>query len=569
MMRKILLLMTLPLMLAACGRDDADDPAVTDSRDTPASAASAAGDPALFERIDADTIYLFANLSPMPEDLVDQFWEPLESLSEMNRQTYGQMAEAAEDESLLAAALLREVGKIDSRAAWEARGLHSNGHWAVHSIGLFPVVHWQLVDAAAFEATLERLAADANIELTRRDVGGQSIIWAPMEDAGLAIHYDDDYATLALIADDEALLRRVANVDKAGTSLDPGTLAGFNRARGFAPYGSGYVDFVTLFDRLLTDDDPFISAARGSAELGQFADDPACHDEFGALTSVFPRFSGGVTQMDHQAVSATMRLETEPGLATRLAQIARTPMGLETGSARVLSVGLTLDLIAARDLARDIVAGWIENPPQCELFAEIRENAADWQLALNRPIPPVVTNIHGFRMQLDSLSMEGAGNVTDASGMLAVYMRQPQMLIGMAQMFSPELAELDLQPGGEPQSIPPGMIPDMPDLQAWVAMSEGAIGLAIGEDFRERLTGALDGGDSDNAILGYTINMKGYGELMESMMSQMMGEFDNNEEVEAPPADMMNIMAEYYEESRFAIHLTEDGIEFISTVTLP
>ena len=572
MMRKILFLLFLPLALAACGRDDADDPTVADALDAPdrpAEAVADAADPALFERIDADTIYVFANLAPMPEDLAELFWAPLESMSAMNRQTYGQMADTAEPRSPLAAALLREIGQIDSRAAWEARGLHANGLWAVHALGLFPVVHMQLSDAALFEATLERIAADAGTELPRRDVGDQSIVWAPMDGAGLAIHHDDNYATLALVADDEAILRRVANVDQSDSPLSPGTLAGFNRTRGFMPHGSGYVDFVTLFDRLLTDDDPFMTAARAAAELEEIAENPACRSELGALTQVFPRFSGGISRMDHQAVTATMRLETEPGLATRLARIARTPMGLDAGSAGLISFGLSMDLIAARDLARDIVAGWVDNPPECELFANIRDNAAEWQLGLNRPIPPVVTNIHGFKVQLDSLSMEGMGNITQAEGLLAVHMRQPQMLIGMAQMFSPELAELNLQPGGDPQPVPAGMIPDMPDLQAFMAVSDGAIGLAVGETFRDKLTGALAASDPDSAVLGYAFNMKGYGEFLDNMMGQAMADFDLQDEDEIPPGDILRAMGEHYEESHFTIHLNENGIDFISTVTLP
>ncbi len=568
MMRKILFLMIIPFLLAACGRDDVDDPVVTEAEEAAPTEVNGDIDQTLFERIDADAIYLLANLQPLPDDLVDLFWEPMDAIGDLNRQTYGQMAEAAESESPLAAALLREIGEIDSREAWEARGLHSNGLWAIHSLGLFPIVHWQLSDADAFEATLERLAADADTELPRRDIDGEQIIWTTMDEVGLAIHHDQHFATMALVPDDEAILRRVANLDQADAAMDASTLAGFNRSRGFTPYGSGYVDFTTLIDRLLSDDDPFIKAAREALELEDLADDPACHAELGALTNSFPRFSGGMTQVDQQAVSFTMRLETESGLAGRLARIAETPMGLEHGSAGLLTFGLTLDLIAARDLAREFVAGWVDNPPECELFANVRDNAAEWQLALNRPIPPVVTNIHGFKLQLDSLTMEGTGNFTDASGTLAVFMRQPQMMIGMAQMFSPELAELNLQPGGEPQPVPPGMIPDMPDLEAWIAMSDGAIGLAVGEEFRDRLVGSLEASEPDSAVLGYTINMKGYGELMEKMMDEALAEFEELED-EAPPADFLKMLGEYYEESHLSIHLTDNGIDFISTVTMP
>jgi hypothetical protein len=563
MTRNILILTVTALMLSACGRDEPDpttqvEPSVTETEVD-------IGELSLFDRIDTDTVYLSANLRTMPERLIEQLWKPMMSVGDLNRRAYGDMADEMAEDAPLAAALLREFSEIDSIEALQARGLHANGQWAMHAISLYPVVHWQLIDVAAFEATLQRLASESGTELPRRTIDDEELIWMDLGSFGLAMHHDDHFLTIALVPDDNTLLRRIANLDQPTRSYDPRTLEAFNRSRGFTPYGSGFVELGALLSLLLDTEDELVGAMQQQTGLAELAGDETCQRELSALASVFPRVSGGMTAFDRQALTGVGRLEVEPGLAGKLARIANTPVALDGGQGEMLSAGLAFDLIAARDLGREIVGGWVDNPPECPLFSNIRDNAETWQLTLNRPIPPVVTNIRGFRVALDRLVMQGPGGFSDGAGTLAVFMRNPQMLIGMAQMFSPELAALDLKPGGAPQRVPAGMIPNMPDLPAYIALGNEAIGVALGEEHKNKLAAALEPGTSDTAVFGYSINMSAYGEFMQAMMDQAGANYGG--EVDMQPGDFMTSMGEVYDQTRVSVHLTADGIDFVSTVT--
>ena len=565
MTRKIVLTLAAAILLAACGSDDAEQ-----TGQTTAPAGTADGDvsaSALFERIDADTIYLAANLETMPNEIVDLFWEPLESMSEFNRATYNQMADSVADESALAAALMREFGAIDSREAWEQRGLHANGLWAIHAASIYPVMHWQLFDAAAFEATLERLAEEAETELPRRAIDDEEAIWIDLGNFGIALHHDSEFVTVALVPDNMALLRRVVNLDQPAQAYDPAGLRSFNSDNGFTAYGSGFVDFQGLAAYMLDADDELTEPARLASGLGAIEEEPACQQELTALTRQLPGLSMGMTEMDDRVISGMLRLDTNPELGQSLAGIADSPVGLDTGETGFVAAGLALNLIAARDFGRNLVAGWVDTPPECSLFSNVAENASDWQLALNRPIPPVVTNIHGFRLNLDNLTMGPEGGVSDVAGTLAVFMRNPQMLVGMAQMFSPELAELDLTVGGEPQPLPAGTIPNVPDLSLFIGMAESGIGLAAGESHSARLGDALaPSAESDSRIFGYTINMAAYARFMDNMIEEMANELENEDDM--PPPDFMGMLAESYEETSVSVALTERGVELISSSTL-
>jgi len=560
MTRRLIALFSALLLVTACGGDNGDD-AETASGTPSGSATSSQPGVDLFARIDADTAFLMANLETVPEDMVELLWEPLEDMEEMQAEAYEDLASEISEESPVAAALARELGQIDSREALEERGLSSNGYWAIHAISLYPVLHWQLVDAAAFDAMLERVASDAGTELTRRNIDNEEIIWIEMDTVGLAMHHDQTVLTAALIPDNDLLLRRVANLDQPAEAYDPDDLQAFNQPRGFTPHGSGYIDLKRVIEHLLDADDELTAQIRSATGMDAMAGNEACRLEMGALADRMPRMSAGLTRLDREAFSLLGRIETEAGFGQQLAALSDTPVGIETSEPRLFAVGAALNIVAARDFARGLVDAWVAAPPKCPAFAMIGENAKEWQTALNRPIPPFITNIHGLRVDLADLSYE-SGSVNDASGTLAVFMRNPEMLVGMAQMFTPELAELNLKPGGEPQLLPAGLIPDMPAMEAWLALGEAAIGMALGADQKEALPEALEGGESDSAVFAYSMNIAAYGELMETMMSQM----DTGEEV--PSFDFMTGLGEHYLDSRFAIRLTPAGIDFVTSSAL-
>lgn len=564
MIRKIAVFGFCTLLVAGCGRDEAQTQAPAGAE----TGAAADTSSALFQRVDADTAWLLANLETMPEDLSEKLWAPLSSMSELNRQTYNNVAEELDD-SPIAAAILREFAKIDSREAFTERGLEPNGHWAVHAVSIYPFVHWQLSDADAFEATLERIAADAETELNWREIEDAKVLWAEMEDLGLALSYDDQFATVAIVPDNAALLRRVANLDQPANAYDPAKLESFSGERGYTPYGAGFVDFGQLVGHLLDGDDAMLAGLRESTPLGQIAGNEACRSELGSLVELFPRASLGYTEVSETFMAFDMTVEAESSFAERMQVIADTPVDLNQSDAGLLEFGLALNIVGARDFAREIVAGWVENPPQCQLFENIREKAKDWQLALNQPIPPVVTNFHGLRLNLEDITLGENSSVESAEGSLALFMRNPQMMLGMAQMFSPELAAMQLEPGGEPQPVPAGIIPNLPEgISAWMGLGDAALGLAVGEDQKDQLDETLDPGEGGNAVISYGIDFGGYAKAMDGLMAGMQEQFEAMGEETANPAEAMRAMAELYDYTEASMHLTERGIEFRSTMTL-
>lgn len=563
-MRSLLCLsLTAALVLAGCG----DDQAPSGAADAGAARVSAGeSGPSFFDRIDADTPYVFANLQRTPEALVDSMWAINDASAESNEAMLQAMAE---DESLPAEAraLISEFTAMTSRAGWEAAGLHVNPKFAVHGISLFPVMHIELADTEAFRAKLASVEASMGSPLPRRDVDGVEIIWAEIEaPMGLAVHIGEGVATIGLVPDQPAMLGRITGAVRPADPMRARQLEDFNREIGLTPQGSGYLDFQRMFARVMGPD-AALDALDVDGKLAEFRQDPACPSEFQALFTAMPRMVMGYTRLDDDRADALFRIETSESIGAGLAPIARAPVSIDRELSGLLNFGLAFDLIAARDFARGLVNGWVENPPKCEAFAAIGQQAPQMKDALARPIPPVVTNVKGLFLEANRLEF-AEGGLPTGGGTLSFFMKDPQLLVGMAQMFSPQVAELNLEPDAPAQKVPASAIPQLAGtgLEAWMAMSKHAIGMAIGEDQIEALTDGLDRNEADGYLLAGRMDF----DLLVDLMDFATQAMNDGAEIDPAAASLLETqraqyerMAEFYDQAAFKVGLSEAGIDFI------
>ena len=94
-------------------------------------------------------------------------------------------------------------------------------------------------------------------------------------------------------------------------------------------------------------------------------------------------------------------------------------------------------------------------------------------------MPPFVNNFLGLRLSLSHADPGGDLSPQDARGHVALHVEQPEMFVGMAQMFLPDLSSLELKPGAEPVPVPASLTV-VPDVVAFAAMTDNAIGLSMG-----------------------------------------------------------------------------------------
>lgn len=553
------------LALAACGNDQTEGTNGQAAQPDDPVVESGTGGADLLARIDAETPYVYANLRRLPDDVVDRMWALNEAMSADNEDLWDQVSEEmSEDEDVppLAEALVEELMSLRTRENWEAAGLHSNPLSALHAIGVYPVMHYELADAEAFRARLAAIEAKAEMPLPRREIDDGELIWVDlMPPFGIAVHHDERFATVAVVPDLPGVLERVTGSAAPENPLDPAVLRELNSTHGFVPHGSGYADLVALTGRILDTDDALTTPLRAALEAEEIAANPDCVAEFGAVARALPRTVMGYSRLDSAGIGVHMRQEFSEDFGSRVAAIADTGARLDRPLNGVANFGLAANLVAARDFARDLVADWLAEPPACPALAEINRQAPNWQEALNRPIPPVVTNLRGMFVDLTEFAMTPEG-LPEGGGALAIFMNNPQLLVGMAQMFSPAMAELDLRPGGEPKAVPEDLVPqlDQLGLEAFLALGESALGLAVGADQVPHMQQLLEPGSSDDLLVAGRLDFAAIADLVDAAVEQMETEPENTAAMEMNRRNFRNF-AEIYDRAAYRVGMDASGLD--------
>jgi len=566
---------TSSLIIAGCGDSETETETRAPERQEARSAAAAASADSnrFLANIDSDTAYVYANLERLPEALVEKAWAMNEASAQSNQAIFDALAED-EEVSAEVRALTEELTALSTREGWEAAGLHTNPLYAFYGVDLMPFAEFEISDGAAFGAMLARVEAGIDQPLQRRDIDGVEVIWIELaEGLGFAMQHDDDSVTAAVIPDDATMLARVAGNYEPTDVMGVDALASFNREIGLSSYGSGFVDWQRMVDALLTGESALVTLMHEPEQqeaLASVVDNPACVAEYQAVTQAMPRMVFGYTRMTENNADFLLRQETSSEIGAGLAPIAQAPVSVDRDLSGLFNFGLAIDIVAAREFARGLVAGWVENPPQCPSFADIAEQAPQMQEGLNRPIPPVVTNIHGLFVEAETLDLGENGTPT-GGGTLSFFMRNPQLLVGMAQMFSPAVAELQLEPGGQPQPVPEGAIPQLQQLglEAWLALGENAIGMAVGEENVDALTRAIEATSADDLLFSGRFDFQMLLEIAD-MAESALGDMQGEEAAMGLAAQraQYEALAEVYDQASFKIRFGEKGIDFVAESTL-
>ena len=516
-----LALVTL-LSLGACGKSD-------ESSEAAANAASNE----LLAFVPADTPYLFTNLEPVPEDVIDTFLTRLQPVldSMQSQLSIGRAEmESAEGENgddptiRLAHALLLELDGNLSRSGLESIGFDLRAKKAIYGMGAFPVIRLGLSDSAALRATILRVLDNAGISAPEQDFQGVSY-WRISDgntaeaSAGLYVSILDNHLAISFfpsLAEAEFLPAFLA-LEVPADSDAQARLAQLNRTHGYTPHGSGILDLHRLADQFLS---PDTVTARLMAATGEI--DPAtlseeCGTEIHKIFDNAPLMTMGVTELTPTAVAFQYRLETPATLASQLmGLVSKIPVAEEL-SERILEFAFGMRFGPVRDFLREKVTAIVDDPYQCEHLRELNNGAVQALVQLDEPMPPFVNNFRGVRVSLNEIMINQDSIPENARGHLAVHVDKPEMFIGMAQMFLPDLSNLAITPGDPPVRLPESLVP-VPGIIAFAAMSSDAIGIAVGEneeaslpEFLNRDAGPegifLSAGYDMAAYLDYTGNL--------------------------------------------------------------
>ncbi len=614
--RSLALLSLTAVLISACGKDEAEQQK---------AAAEEGGQNSLLALVPADTPYLGGNLQPVPDAIIDNYltrFEPaLVSLEAELDRARAELASNPDGEpddqgERLLHALLQEVDGKLNRAGLESLGFDLSAESVVYGMSAFPVMRTSLSDASTLRATVQRVLDKAAIEAPQLEFQGQSY-WRIIPDtdrhghdadsdvdvevdtdAGVDVDInviadrhsdsdpatdvtdDDDNADVAIyvsilsdhlavgmlpIASEAAVLPAFLGLEKPADSVAADKLGEINQRFGYTPYGTGVLDLQKFADELLNPDSLIgqLLASEGHDLANAVSDQ--CRSEFNSIVAHTPYFYTGITELSETAVGNQMVVQTGPGIAAELINLVSDVPVANASSALLAELALGLKVGPLRDFLRSKAMAVIEQPYQCEHLVEMNTRAQEAADQLNQPIPPMVNNLLGLRVAISRLGVDQTAPES-AEGMIALHVTQPEMLVGMAQMLVPSLAELKLAPGEPPVQIPSDVLP-IPGVVLYAAQSQSALGFSVGEGQQQGLTAFInEKGKANGTFLSVNYDTATYLDMAGQMGAASM-DADDSASTAGVVESFQSVYKSMADRSDTRVAFTKDGLVIDSNMT--
>ena len=563
------------LLVAACGKtEDAVEVAVEETDST------------LFDYVPSDTPYLAGNLQPIPDEVIEVFLQRSQPVLDSVQNELGKTRQTLEDENgpRLVIAVLQELDGKLSRQGMESLGFDLRAHKVVYGMGAFPVIRIGLSDADALRATIQRVLANAEINAQELEHQGISY-WRLSSDVtadepvGIYVSIFADHLAMSIfppLAETE-LLPAFLGLEMPADSNAATRLAELNAEHSYTSYGSGILDLDRLVEEFISPDTIMARVMATGSDFDPAEITPECKTEIRGIVSNSPRMTMGIQELTTSAFAMQYRVETKTTLAQQLAGlVADIPMA-DPLSDRMLELSFGMRFGAVRDFLREKAGAIMESPYQCEHLQSINLSATEAFTQLNQPMPPLVNNFRGLRLSLSAITETNSMPV-NGRGLIAVHVDQPEMFVGMAQMFLPDLSELVLAPGEPPVQLPASMIP-IPDVVAFAALSDEAIGLSIGDGEEARLPGYLEeDAGPDGTFMSFGYDMAAYLDYTQKVKQQVKQAHDVSTEIDPEQEAVLQSIQDITTSAQQAIRsfsdrnyttfrLTPDGFEADSRMT--
>jgi len=486
----------------------------------------------------ADTPYAYGNLEPLPAAVTEQWSKHLQDYLPEMLGIYDHLLDKADkdakpEDAELIKTLRVLLGELKSHPNWDKLreiGLKPDGLMAFYGVGLVPVLRLELGDPAKFRAEIANIETQLGRKLTVSKTGAQEYWQLGSSEAACAIAIEGNQLVVTVVPTngDDALKQALLGVTKPAQSLAAaGTLDQLRGQYKFSQYGTGFVDFVRLTERLSSG--PTGTDAAFAKAVGLPLPPPTdaqCKADYLDLAHHFPRIVLGASELSAQRMDIRVQLEIETVLAGEIAAAFGAAPGTGAPADGIMDVALSLPLLKLKDFWIKQADKIAAKPFTCAQLTKLNDSYRDSKQKVDVTVPPPASDLTGLRFTLDGFEMATAPSaLPDVHAKLLMATNNPGGALAMAQLAIPPLKDLKLAPDGKAVALPAGLVPAPNAPPMFAAMSDKAIAIAAGSGEDASLSAYLSAPPaSESVFLRMTFSGKLYGVILHSMdkMSAMM-----------------------------------------------
>jgi len=532
--------------------------------------------------VPADTPYVLAGLEPAPDDFmdkmepkIDQFLVTYQSILKAAMATA--TAEDGEEEldsklDAREAALVEEFMTLLSLDGLRGAGMTRDSTLVFYGHGLLPVLRISLTDDSLLDAAIARIETSAGQSMPVGEIQGKPYRYFDADKIRVILATIDDQMILTVIPasfEESQLVPLLGLTLPAENIAQTGVLEEIATQYGYLATYVGLVSTERLAATFIDEPEGLNKNLLSLIEYDAGMLDDVCKEEIRSLAAAMPRMVTGYREISVERVTSSLVVEIREDIAAGLATIPAAVPGLGQSHDALLSLGMSMNLMAAREFLEARLDALEAEPYQCDKLSGLQQIVAGGRQALSQPLPPIAYNFRGFLTIIEDIQgfdfqSKAPPESIDASFLLA--MEDAPALLAFGQMMSAELAEMTLEPNDTPQQF------ELPDAQsgidsAWIALSESALAISVSPDAEAVLPEMLRADSvSPPLFMSMDVDAASYYTMVGEAMKQNDEEL--NEEMQAAIAEILRVSAGFYD--RFAVHVgfTARGIEISGEVAL-
>ncbi|AWV89649.1 hypothetical protein [Bradymonas sediminis] len=512
--------------------------------------------PVYFDKIPANSPYVFTTLKPFPREVMEPYLAQYGALSaqasrELNNMGMGGGSEYSGER--LVAALLEEFSGVDSVEGLESLGISATPQMAVYGIGWFPVMRVTLSDSEAFTALLDRLDAKSGLAPQMRASG--KVTYRQYDDGGevkIAVAVTDGQLIVGLApseAFDDFVGYMLGQKELGRTLADVNSIQDIQAQYKMTPFGVGYVDIEGIVGTVTgaTAADP-VTAEMIEASGFNFPElSEVCRAETMEMVAKAPRLVFGYTTVSTEMLGMKAALEVKGPYAAELAAIGSPIPGFSGASLSemLFSFGLGVDIKKAVDFANVQANRINEDPYQCEDFAYLNE-MAQGTTGMSGMMPQFLSTLRGAFVGVHDVDFNAGAESVKGLAMLGS--SNPVGVFSQMRTFVPQLQNIQLKADGVALSVPElAQASGLIDL--FLVMTQDALGASTGPGMKEELANRIESEPAAGTQDPLVIFAYDYSKLMQevSRQSMSMGQSPGSVEMFNTMANMFGLFVmEFY-----------------------
>jgi len=195
----------------------------------------------------------------------------------------------------------------------------------------------------------------------------------------------------------------------------------------------------------------------------------ACQHQLSRFQDSAPRWIIGTQESHPNHLSLLWRSTNQPTLQQNQPQ-----MDVSAAQhARVAGLGIAGDLPKLRDGLLQQLKMLTKINAACASDNILRTPTRLAQGLANRPIPPIVTSVHGVMSRFEGIDPTDEESVWHYH--TEIYLRNPAFILGLAQLFAPDMASMDLRPNRPAERLPDALSNALSTLPIYLSTTESSI----------------------------------------------------------------------------------------------